>query len=63
MILTTIYVVIWEQPSAFHCYVAKAFTSMKRARECAVRSTTSSAYYRVETVIVDEPDRRESARP
>jgi hypothetical protein len=55
--LTTIYVVICEQPTAFHFYVAKAFTSKERAREYAAGSTTSSAYDRVEGVTVDPADR------
>ena len=55
----TIYVVVCEQQSAWHCYAAKAFTSEEKARAYAASCTTSSAYYRVEPVTFDETDRGE----
>ena len=55
-VMKTIYVVICEQQSAWHCYAAKAFTSEESARAYAASCTTSSAYYRVEPVTFDETD-------
>ena len=57
--MRTIYVVICEQQSAFHCYAAKAFTSEERARAYAASCRTLSAYYRVEEVTFDESDHGE----